>query len=76
MCGWARAIRSASIHHPRDRRAAGSSSPATASIPPAKSTGHNHDGVYVPLDNAVGSIWDQLKTIDRINTEIGGDLTA
>lgn len=37
-------------------------------------TGHNHDGVYQPLNNAVGSVWDQLKTIDRINTEIGGDL--
>lgn len=38
-------------------------------------TGHNHNGVYVPLNNAVGSIWDQLKTIDRINDEISGDLT-
>jgi glyoxylase-like metal-dependent hydrolase (beta-lactamase superfamily II) len=37
--------------------------------------GHNHDGVYVPLANAVGSTWDQLKTIDRINSEIGGDLS-
>jgi glyoxylase-like metal-dependent hydrolase (beta-lactamase superfamily II) len=37
-------------------------------------TGHNHDGVYQPLNNAVGSVWDQLKTIDRINSEIGGDL--
>jgi len=41
--------------------------------------GHKHDGVpsgvYVPLANAVGSTWDQLKTIDRINTEIGGDLS-
>jgi glyoxylase-like metal-dependent hydrolase (beta-lactamase superfamily II) len=37
-------------------------------------TGHRHDGVYQPLNNAVGSVWDQLKTIDRINTEIGGDL--
>ena len=37
--------------------------------------GHNHDGVYVPLANAVGSTLDQLKTIDRINTEIGGDLS-
>jgi glyoxylase-like metal-dependent hydrolase (beta-lactamase superfamily II) len=37
-------------------------------------TGHNHDGVYRPLNNAVGSVWDQLKTIDRINTEISGDL--
>lgn len=36
--------------------------------------GHDHSGVYVPLANAVGSTWDQLKTIDRINTEIGGDL--
>ncbi|HEV7417383.1 MAG TPA: N-acyl homoserine lactonase family protein [Tianweitania sediminis] len=38
-------------------------------------TGHNHDGVYVPLNNGVGSIWDQLKTMDRVNTEIGGDLS-
>jgi glyoxylase-like metal-dependent hydrolase (beta-lactamase superfamily II) len=37
-------------------------------------TGHRHDGVYQPLNNAVGSVWDQLKTIDRINTDIGGDL--
>lgn len=37
-------------------------------------TGHNHDGVYVPLNNATGSVWEQLKTIDRINDEIGGDL--
>jgi len=37
--------------------------------------GHNHDGVYVPLNNGVGSIWDQLKTMDRINTEIEGDLS-
>lgn len=37
--------------------------------------GHKHDGVYVPLNNAVGSVWEQLKTIDRINTEIGGDMT-
>ena len=36
-------------------------------------TGHNDDGVYVPLNNATGSVWEQLKTIDRINTEIGGD---
>ncbi len=38
-------------------------------------TGHNHDGVYVPLNNAVGSVWEQLKTIDKMNDEIGGDLT-
>src|SRR5687768_603398 len=35
--------------------------------------GYNNDGVYVPLANGVGSIWEQLKTMDRINTEIGGD---
>jgi glyoxylase-like metal-dependent hydrolase (beta-lactamase superfamily II) len=38
-------------------------------------TGHNHDGVYVPLNNAVGSVWEQLKTIDKMNDELGGDLT-
>jgi glyoxylase-like metal-dependent hydrolase (beta-lactamase superfamily II) len=38
-------------------------------------TGHNHDGVYVPLNNATGSVWEQLKTIDKINDEIGGDLS-
>ena len=37
-------------------------------------TGHNNDGVYVPLNNATGSVWEQLKTIDKINTEIAGDL--
>lgn len=37
-------------------------------------TGHKHDGVYAPLNNATGSVWEQLKTIDRINTEIAGDL--
>ena len=37
-------------------------------------TGHKHDGVYQPLNNAVGSVWEQLKTMDRINTELGGDL--
>jgi glyoxylase-like metal-dependent hydrolase (beta-lactamase superfamily II) len=38
-------------------------------------TGHNNDGVYVPLNNAVGSVWEQLKTIDRMNDELGDDLT-
>ncbi|HEX2527975.1 MAG TPA: N-acyl homoserine lactonase family protein [Geminicoccus sp.] len=38
-------------------------------------TGHNHNGVYVPLANGIGSIWEQLKTMDRINDEIGGDLS-
>lgn len=37
-------------------------------------TGHGDDGVYVPLNNAVGSVWEQLKTIDKINDELGGDL--
>ncbi|MEQ1956838.1 N-acyl homoserine lactonase family protein [Mesorhizobium sp. CN2-181] len=38
-------------------------------------TGHNHDGAYVPLNNAVGSVWEQLKTIDKMNEELGGDLS-
>jgi glyoxylase-like metal-dependent hydrolase (beta-lactamase superfamily II) len=38
-------------------------------------TGHNNDGVYVPLNNAVGSVWEQLKTIDKMNNELGGDLS-
>lgn len=37
-------------------------------------TGLKNDGVYAPLNNATGSVWEQLKTIDHINTEIGGDL--
>ena len=36
--------------------------------------GHNDNGVYVPLTNAIGAAWDQLKTIDRINKAIEGDL--
>ena len=28
-----------------------------------------------PLANGVGSVWEQLKTIDRINTEIDGDMS-
>ena len=38
-------------------------------------TGHNGDGVYVPLNNAVGSAWEQLKTIDKMNDELGGDVS-
>ena len=38
-------------------------------------TGHNHDGVYVPLNNAVGSVWEQLKTIDKMHEAMGGELT-
>lgn len=37
-------------------------------------TGHNHDGCYVPLNNAVGSVYDQLMTMDRINMAVAGDL--
>jgi len=37
-------------------------------------TGHNHDGVYVPLNNAVGSVWEQLKTIDKMHEAMGGEL--
>jgi glyoxylase-like metal-dependent hydrolase (beta-lactamase superfamily II) len=38
-------------------------------------TGHNNDGVYVPLNNAIGSVWEQLKTIDKMHDELGGDLS-
>jgi glyoxylase-like metal-dependent hydrolase (beta-lactamase superfamily II) len=38
-------------------------------------TGQNNDGVYVPLNNAIGSVWEQLKTIDKMNDELGGDLS-
>ena len=38
-------------------------------------TGHNGDGVYVPLNNAVGSVWEQLKTIDKMHEAMGGELT-
>jgi glyoxylase-like metal-dependent hydrolase (beta-lactamase superfamily II) len=37
--------------------------------------GNNNDGVYIPLGAGVGSTWDQVKTIDRINAEIGGDMS-
>jgi hypothetical protein len=39
-------------------------------------SGHKNDGVYAPLANGIGSVWEQLKTIDRINKEIGGDLNS
>lgn len=38
-------------------------------------TGHKNDGVYVPLNNATGSVWEQLKTIDKLHTEMAGDLS-
>ena len=37
-------------------------------------TGHADDGVYVPLNNAVGSVWEQLKTIDKMHDALGGEL--
>lgn len=37
-------------------------------------TGTNNDGVYIPLGSGIGSVWDQLKSLDRINKEIAGDL--
>lgn len=36
--------------------------------------GHGDSGVYAPLANAIGSIWDQLVAMDRTNDAIGGDL--
>ena len=36
-------------------------------------TGRNNDGVYMPLNNATGSVWEQLKSIDKMIREIGGD---
>ena len=38
-------------------------------------TGLTGDGVYVPLNNAVGSVREQLKSIDKMNDELGGDLS-
>jgi glyoxylase-like metal-dependent hydrolase (beta-lactamase superfamily II) len=38
-------------------------------------TGLDNDGVYVPLNNAIGSVWEQLKSIDKMNDELGGDLS-
>jgi glyoxylase-like metal-dependent hydrolase (beta-lactamase superfamily II) len=36
--------------------------------------GHNHSGQHVPLNNATGSVYEQIKTIERIDVEIAGDL--
>ena len=36
--------------------------------------GHDDDGVYVPLAFGVGSIWDQLVAMDRIQKQIQGDM--
>jgi glyoxylase-like metal-dependent hydrolase (beta-lactamase superfamily II) len=37
--------------------------------------GHGGDGIYVPLNKAVGSVWEQLKSLDKLNNEIGGELS-
>jgi glyoxylase-like metal-dependent hydrolase (beta-lactamase superfamily II) len=37
-------------------------------------TGPGGNGVYVPLNNAVGSVWEQLKSLDKLNDAIAGDL--
>lgn len=37
-------------------------------------TGTDNDGVYIPLGSGIGSVWDQLKSLDRINREIAGNL--
>jgi hypothetical protein len=29
----------------------------------------------VPLNNAIGSVWEQLKTIDKMHDELEGDLS-
>ena len=36
-------------------------------------SGLDNDGVYAPLNNATGSIWEQLKTLDKVETENGRD---
>ena len=36
--------------------------------------GNNNDGVYIPLGAGIGSTWDQIRTIDRTNPEIAGDM--
>ncbi len=38
-------------------------------------TGHDGCGRYLPLGAGIGSAWDQLKSIDRLNDEVGGDLS-
>jgi hypothetical protein len=38
-------------------------------------TGHNNDDIYVPLNNAIGSVWEQLKTFDKMHDELEDDLS-
>jgi glyoxylase-like metal-dependent hydrolase (beta-lactamase superfamily II) len=37
--------------------------------------GIKNDGVYTPLGFGIGSIWEQLKSFDRINDEVGHDMS-
>lgn len=37
-------------------------------------TGHGDSGVFVPLNNAVGSVWEQLRSLDKLNEEMSADL--
>ena len=62
------------VHHRRDGAGA-SRDLRRLRLFAAPVTGHNNDGVYVPLNNAGGSVWEQLKTIDKLNDAIGGDLS-
>ena len=34
----------------------------------------NNDGMYIPLGSGIGSVWDQLKFLDRIDRKIAADL--
>ncbi len=38
-------------------------------------TGRDDCGCYLPLGAGIGSVWDQLKSIDRLNEHVGGDLS-
>ena len=61
------------VRHRSRRRAAGSSISGDCVYSRRQFTGINNDGVYAPLNNATGSVWEQLKTIDKVETEIGDD---
>ncbi|MBV9748362.1 MAG: N-acyl homoserine lactonase family protein [Acetobacteraceae bacterium] len=37
-------------------------------------TGRGGDGIYIPLGSGIGSVWEQLKSMDRMNQEVGGDI--
>ena len=42
---------------------------------PYQLTGRGGDGVYVPLTNAVGTPYEQLRTFDRLNEAVDHDLS-